>query len=144
VGLTREKKVKGRKRQLAVDTNGFVLRALVHAADISDSEGAEWLLLNHLSAFPRLATIRVDQGYKESFCEWVAAATPWTVEVVVKPADRVGFAVIPKRWVVERTFAWLGRYRQLSKEYDRRPESSEGWIYLASIDMLLKRLHPRT
>ena len=130
----------------------------MHAADISDSEGGEWLLLNHLNAFLREArtanlvrhpnvididTIRVDQGYKASFCEWVATTTPWTVEVVAKPADQVGFAVIPKRWVVERTFAWLGRYRQLSKEYDRRPESSEGWIYLASIDMLLKRLHPR-
>ena len=106
-------------------------------------EGGEWLLLNHLSAFPRLEIIRVDQGYKESFCQWVAQTTTWTVEVIAKPADQEGFAVIPKRWVVERTFAWLGRYRQLSKEYDRRPESTEGWIYLASIDMLLKRLHPR-
>lgn len=120
-----------------------MLRVLVHAADISDSEGAEWLLLNHLSAFPRLDTIRVDQGYKETFQDWVAASTAWTVEVIVKPPEQVGFAVHPKRWVVERTFAWLGRYRQLSKEYDRRPESSEAWIYLASIDMLLKRLHPR-
>jgi len=143
VGLTREKNVRGRKRQLIVDTNGLVLRVLVHAADISDSEGGEWLLLNHLSAFPQLEIIRVDQGYKESFCTWVATTTDWTVEVIAKPADQEGFAVIPKRWVVERTFAWLGRYRQLSKEYDRRPESTEGWIYLASIDMLLKRLHPR-
>jgi putative transposase len=141
--LTREKKVHGRKRQLIVDTNGLVLRVLVHAADISENEGGEWLLLNHLDAFTRLATIRVDQGYKEAFCAWVAATTPWTVEVIAKPADQEGFAVIPKRWVVERTFAWLGRYRQLSKEYDRRPESTEGWIYLASIDMLLKRLYPR-
>ena len=141
--MTLSKKVKGRKRQLIVDTNGFVLRVLVHAADISDTEGAEWLLLNHMSVFPRLDTIRVDQGYKETFRDWVATSTPWTVEVIVKPPEQVGFAVHPKRWVVERTFAWLGRYRQLSKEYDRRPESSEAWIYLASIDMLLKRLHPR-
>ena len=126
-----------------MDTNGLVLRVLVHAANISDSEGGEWLLLNHLDAFPRLDTMRGDQGDKVSFCEWVAATTPWTVEVVAKPADQEGFAVIPKRWVVERTFAWLGRYRQLSKEYDRRPESSEGWIYLASIALLLNRLHPR-
>jgi len=62
------------------------------------------------------------------------------IEVVEKPADQVGFAVLPKRWVVERTFAWLGRYRQLSKEYDHYPESTESWIYLASIDILLKRL----
>ena len=144
MGLTREKNIKGRKRQLIVDTNGFVVRVLVHAADISDSEGAEWLLLNHPRAFPRLDTIRVDQGYKQTFQDWVATHTSWTVEVIAKPAEQVGFAVHPKRWVVERTFAWLGHYRQLSKEYDRRPESSEGWIYLASIDMLLKRLHPRS
>ena len=64
------------------------------------------------------------------------------LDVVLKPADQVGFAVIPKRWVVERTIAWLNRNRRLSKEYDRRPESTESWVYLASIALLVKRLHP--
>ena len=138
--LTREKNIKGRKRQLIVDTNGFVLRVLVHAADISESEGAIWLLNEHTDALRSLEILRVDQGYKQMFVEWVNQYLSCRVEIVTKPADQVGFAVLPKRWVVERTFAWLGRYRQLSKEYDRRAESTEGWIYLASIDILLKRL----
>lgn len=142
MGLTREKNIKGRKRHLIVDTNGFVLRVLVHAADISESEGGIWLLNEHREALAALDIIRVDQGYKAMFVEWVEKYTTSTVEVIEKPKDQVGFAVLAKRWVVERTFAWLGRYRQLSKEYDRRPESTEAWIYLASIDILLKRLHP--
>ena len=137
--LTREKNIKGRKRHVIVDTNGFVLRVLVHAADISESEGGTWLLNEHRNALRCLDTIRVDQGYKAMFVEWVSENLSCTVEVIVKPSDQVGFAVVPKRWVVERTFGWLGRYRQLSKEYDRRPESTEAWIYLASIDILLKR-----
>jgi len=140
VDLTREKNIKGRKRHLVVDTNGFVLRVLVSAADISDGEGGIWLFLNHPHVFPNVQTLRVDQGYKEHFVEWVSQELNWTVEVVTKPAEQVGFAVQPKRWVVERTFAWLGRCRQLSKEYDRLPESTTAWIYLASINILLKRL----
>jgi len=140
VVLTREKNIKGRKRQLIVDTNGFVIRVLVHAADISESEGGIWLLNEHSDALTSLESIRVDQGYKRMFVDWVNQYLSCAVEVVEKATGQVGFALLPKRWVVERTFAWLGRYRQLSKEYDRRPESTEGWIYLASIDILLKRL----
>ena len=140
MGLTREKNIKGRKRHLIVDTNGFVLRVLVHAADISESEGGIWLLNEYADVLTSLDTIRVDQGYKAMFVEWVGQYMACAVEVVEKPADQVGFAVLPKRWVVERTFAWLGRYRQLSKEYDHYPERTESWIYLASIDILLKRL----
>lgn len=127
-----------------VDTFGFVLRVLVHAADISESEGGIWLVNEYADVLTSLETLRVDQGYKQMFVDWVSQHLSCTVEVVEKPADQVGFAVLPKRWVVERTFAWLGRYRQLSKEYDRRPESTEGWIYLASIDILLKRLFQNT
>ena len=117
-----------------------MLRVLVHAADISESEGAIWLLNEHADALGSLEVLRVDQGYKQMFVDWVNQYLSCRVEIVTKPTEQVGFAVLPKRWVVERTFAWLGRYRQLSKEYDRRPESTEGWIYLASIDILLKRL----
>jgi putative transposase len=117
-----------------------VLRVLVHAADISDSEGGIWLLNEYAEVLTSLEIVRVDQGYKQMFVDWVSQYLSCTVEVLEKTADQVGFAVLPKRWVVERTFAWLGRNRQLSKEYDRRPESTEGWIYLASIDILLKRL----
>ena len=93
----REKNIKGRKRHLIVDTNGFVLRVLVHAADISESEGGIWLLNEHRAALASLDTIRVDQGYKQMFVEWVHTYTSSTVEVVKKPKDQLGFAVLHER-----------------------------------------------
>ncbi|HEU4322364.1 MAG TPA: transposase [Roseiflexaceae bacterium] len=142
VDLTREKNIRGRKRHLLVDTNGFVLRVLVSAADISDTEGGTWLLLNAPDAFPSLTTLRTDQGYRQQFIQCARQLFGCAVEVIRKPKGQRGFVVQAKRWVVERTFAWLGRNRQLSKEYDCRPESTEAWIYLASIGLLLNRLHP--
>jgi putative transposase len=135
-----EKKVNGRKRHILVDTNGLLLRVLVSAADISDSEGGEWLLAQHMHSFKRLKEVRVDSGYKGCFVDWATHYTSLSITVIEKPADQKGFAVIPKRWVVERTFAWLGRNRRLSKDYERLPECSEAWIYLGSIHLLLKRL----
>lgn len=139
-GSMGEKKIKGRKRQALVDTNGLLLRVLVHTADISDTEGGVWMLANHRDVFPRLNTIRVDQGYKAGLVLEAATYYQMTIAIVTKPADQVGFAVIPKRWVVERTFAWLGRNRRLSKDYESLPECSEAWIYLASLHLMLKRL----
>lgn len=136
------KRITGRKRQALVDTNGLLLRVLVHPADISDTEGGVWMLANHRDAFPRLTTIRVDQGYKDSLVQEAATSYRVTIAVITKPADQVGFAVIPKRWVVERSFAWLGRHRRLSKDYESLPECSEAWIYLAAIHLMLKRLTP--
>jgi transposase len=137
-----EKKINGRKRQFLVDTNGFLLRTLVHPADISDTEGGEWLLDEHHRSLPRLEIIRVDEGYKQGLCDWAADYTTLTIEVIEKPVDQKGFAVIPKRWVVERSIAWCGRNRRASKEYERNAESSESFIYLGSISLLLNRLHP--
>ena len=127
------KRITGRKHQALVDTNGLLWRVLVHTADISDTEGGIWMLANHREAFPRLTTIRVDQGYKDGFVQKAATYYQMAIIVVTKPADQVGFAVIPKRWVVERTFAWLGRNRRLSQDHESLPECSEAWIYLASI-----------
>jgi putative transposase len=141
VATTGEKKIKGRKRQLLTDTNGFLLRVLVHAADISDTEGGEWLLDEHHTAFPRLEMIRADGGYKEGLRTWMEEHTAMTLVTIEKPADQQGFAVIPKRWVVERSIAWAGRNRRASKEYERTTESSESFLYLGSIRILLKRLH---
>lgn len=98
------------------------------------------MLRNHRHAFPRLQIIRVDQGYKDWFVAWADEHCGLTIEVIEKPADQVGFVVAPKRWVVERTFAWLGRNRRLSKDYERLPENSESWVYLGSIHLMLKRL----
>lgn len=138
-----EKKVNGRKRQFWVDTNGFLLRVLVHAANISDTEGAAWLLEAHHRSFPRLKEIRVDEGYKAGVSEWLENNTTIRLNVIEKPVGQKGFAVIPKRWVVERSIAWAGRNRLASKEYNRNLESSEAFIYLGSIAMLLNRLYPR-
>jgi putative transposase len=130
----------GRKRHILVDTLGLLLVVLVHAADIQDSDGAKLLLRRALGRFPRLRRIWVDQGYKAHFVAWARAVTGWAVEVVVRPKEQRGFAVLPKRWIVERTFAWLGRCRRLSKDYEALPATGEAWIHLAMIHLMLKRL----
>lgn len=130
----------GRKRTLLVDTIGLVLRVLVHTADIQDSEGAEWLLANYRSDFPTLKLIWVDQGYKDWIVEDAHTYYAITLEQVHKPKGQKGFAVQPRRWVVERTFAWLGRGRRLSKDYETLPENSESVVYIGSIRLMLKRL----
>ncbi len=132
----------GRKRHILVDTLGLPLVVAVHAADLQDSEGAKLVLRRALGRFPRLARIWVDQGYKPYVVAWAEAVGGWALEVVVKPRDRRRFAVLPKRWIVERTFGWLGRCHRLSKDYEALPETSEAWIHLAMIHLMLKRLAP--
>jgi transposase len=134
------KRIIGRTRQTLVDTNGLLVRVLVHTADISDTDGGIWMSANQRAAVPRLTTIRVDQGDKDGLVQAAATDDQLAIDVVTQPADQVGFAVIPKRWGVERTFAWLGRNRRLSKDHESVPECSEAWIYLASIHLMLKRL----
>lgn len=137
------KKVNGRKRQFWVDTNGLLLRVLVHPANISDTEGAEWLLAEHHTAFPRLEEVRVDEGYKSGLDTWMKENTKLRLNIIEKPVGQKGFAVIPKRWVVERSIAWSGRNRLASREYNRNQEVSEAFIYLGSITLLLNRLYPK-
>jgi putative transposase len=134
--------VSGRKRHLLVDTDGLVVRAVVLPADIQDRDGARDLCHVAAPVCPRLAQIWADQAYAGALVEWARAAYGWRLEIVNKPRDQVGFAVQPRRWVVERTFAWLSTYRRLSKDYEELPESSEAWIYAASIHLMLKRLAP--
>jgi putative transposase len=121
---------------------GLLLVVVVHAANIQESDGAKLVLRRALGRFPRLRRIWADQGYKEHFVAWTKAATGWVVEIVARPKDQKGFAVLPRRWVVERTFAWLGRSRRLSKDYEGRPETHEAWVQLAMIHLMLKRLAP--
>ena len=138
-----EKKVNGRKRQFWLDTNGFLLRVLVHPANISDTEGAQWLLRDHHAAFPRIKELRADGGYKTALDDWLKAHTNSALNSIEKPIGQKGFAVIPKRWVAERTIAWNGRNRLSAREYNRSCDVSEAFIYLGSINLLLNRLHPR-
>lgn len=112
----------------------------VHAADIQDREGAKLVLARLLGRCPRLALIWADGGYTGKLLVWALVTGGWVIEIVKKPAGVRTFAVLPKRWVVERTFAWLGRSRRLSKDYEGAPETSEALIRIAMIHFMLKRL----
>ena len=133
----------GRKRHLVVDTLGLLLAVVVHAADVQDRDGAKLVLVKLAGRFPRLAVIWADGGYAGALLAWALAAGGWVIELVKKPAGATTFAVLPKRWIVERTFAWLGRCRRLSKDYEALPATSEAWIHIAMIHLMLKRLAPR-
>ncbi len=140
-GYDAGKKVKGRKRHLAVDTLGLLLAVVVHSAALQDRAGAK-LLLAALAAggFPRLRLLWADGGYRGKLVAWVWAHCGWLLQIVKRNDDVKGFQVLPRRWVVERTFAWLGRYRRLSKDYEYLTASSEAMIYVAMIHLMLVRL----
>ncbi len=135
--------MKGRKRHLVVDTLGLLLAVAVHAADVQDRDGAKLVLGKLVGRFPRLWVLWADGGYAGKLLVWALVVGGWVIEVVPKPAGARGFAVLPKRWIVERTFAWLGRSRRLSKDYEGLPATSEAWIRVAMIHLMLQRLAPR-
>lgn len=139
-GVDGGKKVKGRKRHLLVDTCGLLITAVVHAANTYDGVGAQQVLLATADRGLRLQKIWADQTYRGELRQWMADRALGELEVVERLPNQRGFQVQPRRWVVERTHAWFGRNRQLSKEYDHNPRSSESWLYLASIRLLLRRL----
>jgi putative transposase len=134
--------VKGRKRHIVVDTMGLLLAVVVHAASVQDRDGAYAVLAKLAGRFPRLRLIWADGGYGGPVAELVKLTWGWTVEIVTRAADVVGFVVLPRRWVVERTFGWFGRYRGLSKDYEELPESSEAMVVIVMIQVMLKRLEP--
>ncbi len=136
------KKVNGRKRHILVDTIGLLLIVKVLAANIQDRDGAKILLTEIKERMPRLYLIWADGGYRGKLITWVATTCLWLMQVVKRNDDVKGFKVLPRRWVVERTFAWLSRNRRLSKDYERHCESSEAWIYAAMIHLMVKRLRP--
>jgi putative transposase len=143
-GFDGGKQVKGRKRNLLVDTMGNVLKALVTVANRSDGKGAIELLKTLPKVlFKRLKRLWADGGYRGEFVDWVTQKfKKIMVDITLRSDDLKGFEVIPWRWVVERSFAWLGAYRRLSKDYEFFTAHSESMIYLASIHRLLKRLAP--
>ncbi len=134
-----EKKVVGRKRHIVVDTLGLLMVVVVHAASVSDTEGALDVGAKLRGHFPRLRRIWADQNYRQTMLDWFRAVLHCLVEVVTRTAEP-GFRVLPKRWLVERTFGWFNRSRLLSKEYDVYVEVSEHWVYLASIQVMMRRL----
>jgi putative transposase len=150
------KKINGRKRHLLVDTQGLIIRAVVHPADIADRDGAKLLLAPLHGQLPSLRHIWADSAYSGKAREWMESTLGCTVEIVQHwwtgvrwvwvgpgqepPTIPSGFHILPRRWVVERTFAWLVTYRRLSKDDEKLPETSEALIYLAMSRLMVKRL----
>ena len=165
-GFDAGKQIKGRKRHVLVDTEGLLLKVTVHSADIMDRDGVKLLLTDGIQrAFPRLRHIWLDGGYngKDQGKSWIEQTFDWTAQIVQHPPrykkvwvpkdlpeDQIdwakygwvppGFRVLPRRWVVERTFAWQSQNRRLSKDYERLCPTSEALIYLAMIRLMLRRL----
>jgi len=137
------KLITGRKRHIAVDTLGLLLAVVVTAASLDDGRAAPRVLGQlDRERFPRLKKLWADQKYRNHVLnEWLSDK-PFTVEVVDRPEGARGFVLLARRWVVERTFAWIGRYRRHSRDYERRTESSESMIRISAIHGMVKRLKP--
>jgi putative transposase len=140
-GFDAHKCVKGRKRHLLVDTLGLPISYYVTPADMHDTQGARRLLVGRKYILPRLKKIWADAAYRgKELADWCLAEGGWDLEVVERPPGVRGFSVLPKRWVVERTFGWLSRNRRMSKDYERRVQTSETLIEVAMIRLLVARL----
>jgi transposase len=140
-GYDAGKKIKGRKRHILTDTDGNLVGVVVHAADIQDRDGAPGLLASIRSLYPWLRHVFADGGYAgDKLADALAGNGDWTIEIVKRPGGATGFVVIARRWVVERTFAWLGRCRRLAKDFEATVESAVAWLYVAHIRRLTRRL----
>src|SRR4051795_5090606 len=142
-GYDAHKNVKGRKRHLLVDTLGLLLSVYVSPADLQDRAGAQWLLGGLKALLPSLKKIWADGAYTgEKLARWCEEQGRWDLEIVERnnSTDTEGFVVLPRRWIVERTFGWLIRNRRLSKDYERKVQSSETFIEVAMIRLILTRL----
>ena len=140
-GYNAHKNVKGRKRHLLVDTLGLVLSVYVTSANIQDRVGARCLLAGLKPLLPHLKKIWADGAYTgEKLAGWLEERGGWKLEIVERDREAKGFEVLPKRWIVERTFSWLIRNRRLSKDYERRVQTSETLVEVATIRLLLRRL----
>jgi putative transposase len=119
---------------------GLLLAVVVHSAAIQDREGAKLLFFKAATLFPSISLVWADGGYAGQLIEWLQKWCGWVLEIVRKLEGQIGFQVLPRRWVVERTFAWLGHSRRLSKDYEELTENSEAMIQVAMIRLMLQRL----
>mgnify|MGYP002625008742 CR=1 FL=1 len=137
------KKITGRKRHIAVDTLGMLLAVVVHGAEWQDYEGGHFVLNRIKETYRHLKVVFADTAYgKCGLPEWVKNVCGVTLQTVARPFQAKGFVVLPKRWIVERTFAWMNRHRRLSKDYERLVANSEAVMHIAMIDLMAKRLAP--
>lgn len=140
-GYDAGKKVKGRKRHIAVDTLGLVWARVVHEASIQDRDGAKLVFFALMSVLTTLLLVWADQAYTGQLVEWVKNHHwGWQLEIVKRLEGISGFHLLPHRWIVERTFGWYGNYRLLAKEYEYSPKNSEADLDLAMIHIMLRRL----
>ena len=139
-GYAAGKKIKGVKRHILVDTMGLLLLVVVHIASIQDRDGAKLVLGKVPNRLPRLQRIWAAGGYRGKLIKWVKETCRCVLEIVKRNDDLKGFKVLPRRWVVERTFGWLNRYRRLAKNYERLPQSSEAMVQIAMIRLRLRGL----
>jgi transposase len=139
-GYDAGKKVNGRKRFIVVDTLGLLLGVLVLPASRQDRDGARQLLLDHYFATPSCRHLFADGGFAGKFVDWAASILKTTVEIVRKKPGQKGFDPLPKRWVVERTLAWLTAHRRLARDYERDPDSSAAFMHWAMIRTMARRL----
>lgn len=137
------KHIKGRKKHIVTDTLGLLLAVVVTAANVDDGAAAS-SVIDRLDpdSYPRLQTVFADKKYhNHDFNKWLAQHRPgWQIEIQMKPPDTKGFQPLRKRWVVERSFAWLQKYRRNSKDYERTPKSTEAIVWISNIHLMLKRL----
>ena len=135
------KQITGRKRHIVVDTMGLILAVVVHAASWQDQDGACCLMAKLAELCPRLRRLFADSAYGRSgLPDWVKKSFGWVLNVVKRPEGSEGFVVLPKRWIVERTFAWLVRCRRHSRDYERNSDNSEAMIHITMIQLMSRRL----
>ena len=139
-GYDAGKQVNGRKRHLIVDTIGLVMCVIVTAASVQDRDGARQIFETIRHHFPRLKLIWADGNYRGKLIDWLQTRCHWILEIVKRNDQAFGFQVLPRRWVVERTFGWLGRYRRLSRDYECLTQTSEAMIYAAMTHLMVRRL----
>ncbi|MBX3321296.1 MAG: IS5 family transposase [Pirellulales bacterium] len=139
-GYDAGKKITGRKRHIAVDTLGLIWAVVVHGAYWQDQEGGHFVI-HALRRLTRLKVVFGDSAYgREGLPAWVQETFGWVLQTVLRPVKAKGFVVLPKRWIVERTFAWLVRCRRHSRDYERNTDTSEAMIYISMIALMSRRL----
>jgi putative transposase len=141
-GVDAGKKTNGRKRHVLVDSLGLMLLVLVTHGAIQDRDGAKLVFDKARLRFPGLKLVWADGGYRGTLVDWTMQVCKWVLEIVKRSDDVKGFKVLPKRWVVERSLAWLTRCRRLVRDFEGLPEVTESWVYLANIRLMLRRLDP--